>query len=50
MVLEHHDHTFKRTHPLKGGHIDKYGVIYLGGAGGTGVLASAERASGWSAA
>ena len=30
VVLEHHDHTFKRTHPLKGGHIDKYGVIYLG--------------------
>jgi hypothetical protein len=29
-VLEHHDHTFKRTHPLKGGHIDKYGVVYLG--------------------
>jgi hypothetical protein len=30
VVLEHHDHTFKRTHPLKGGHIDKYGVLYLG--------------------
>ena len=30
VVLEHHDHTFKRTHPLKGGHIDKNGVIYLG--------------------
>jgi len=30
VVLEHHDHTFKRTHPLKGGLIDKYGVIYLG--------------------
>jgi hypothetical protein len=29
-VLEHHDHTFKRTHPLKGGLVDKYGVIYLG--------------------
>jgi hypothetical protein len=29
-VLEHHDHTFKRTHPLKGGHVDKYGVPYLG--------------------
>jgi hypothetical protein len=30
VVLEHHDHTFKRTHPLKGGHYDKNGVIYLG--------------------
>ncbi|AMV25058.1 Calcineurin-like phosphoesterase [Gemmata sp. SH-PL17] len=29
-VLEHHDHTFKRTHPLKGGLKDKYGVPYLG--------------------
>ena len=29
-VLEHHDHTFKRTHPLTGGLIDKYGVPYLG--------------------
>jgi hypothetical protein len=30
LVLEHHDHTFKRTHPLTGGHIDKNGVLYLG--------------------
>lgn len=30
LVLEHHDHTFKRTHPLKGGLKDKYGVLYLG--------------------
>jgi hypothetical protein len=29
-VLEHHDHTFKRTHPLTGGHVDKNGVLYLG--------------------
>ncbi len=29
-VLEHHDHTFKRTHPLKDGVKDKYGVPYLG--------------------
>jgi hypothetical protein len=29
-VLEHHDHTFKRTHPLKDGVPDKYGVPYLG--------------------
>jgi hypothetical protein len=30
LVLEHHDHTFKRTHPLTNGMIDKYGVLYLG--------------------
>jgi hypothetical protein len=29
-VLEHHDHVFKRTHPLKDGLKDKYGVPYLG--------------------
>lgn len=29
-VLEHHDHAFKRTHPLKGGLRDRYGVPYLG--------------------
>ncbi len=29
-VLEHHDHTFKRTHPLTDGHFDKNGVVYLG--------------------
>ncbi len=31
VVLEHHDHTFKRTHPLTDGMIDeKTGVLYLG--------------------
>ncbi len=30
IVLEHHDHTFKRTHPLKDGMIDKGGLIFLG--------------------
>lgn len=29
-VLEHHDHTFKRTHPLIDGHRDRNGVPYLG--------------------
>jgi hypothetical protein len=29
-VLEHHDHTYKRTHPLTDGRHDKYGVLYLG--------------------
>jgi len=30
VVLEHHDHTFKRTYPLINGLKDKRGVIYLG--------------------
>ena len=30
VVLEHHDHTFKRTHPLTNGLKDKNGVLYLG--------------------
>lgn len=30
VVLEHHDHTFKRTFPLKNGHIDKNGLTFLG--------------------
>jgi hypothetical protein len=30
LVLEHHDHTFKRTHPLTNGMKDKNGVLYLG--------------------
>jgi hypothetical protein len=29
-VLEHHDHTFKRTHALTDGVRDRNGVIYLG--------------------
>lgn len=43
LVLEHHDHTFKRTHPLKGGLKDKYGVLYLGD-GSWGQLRSAAKA------
>ncbi len=30
VVLEHHDHTFKRTKPLVGGLADDNGVVYLG--------------------
>jgi len=30
IVLEHHDHTFKRTHPLKDGLRDPNGIVYLG--------------------
>jgi acid phosphatase type 7 len=29
-AFEHHDHVYKRTHPLKNGKIDQEGVIYLG--------------------
>ncbi len=31
LVLEHHDHTFKRSHPLTDGMVDpQHGVLYLG--------------------
>ena len=29
-VFEHHDHTFKRTHPLKDGMKSANGIVYLG--------------------
>jgi purple acid phosphatase-like protein/calcineurin-like phosphoesterase family protein len=29
-VFEHHDHTFKRTHPLLDGRMNEKGIIYLG--------------------
>ncbi|HUE13484.1 MAG TPA: metallophosphoesterase, partial [Planctomycetaceae bacterium] len=29
-VFEHHDHTYKRTHPLLDGRINPGGVLYLG--------------------
>lgn len=29
-AFEHHDHAYKRSHPLKEGHIDVDGVTYLG--------------------
>ncbi len=30
VAFEHHDHTFKRTHPLRAGRVDPEGVTYLG--------------------
>ncbi len=36
-VFENHDHTYKRTHPIRGGSIHPEGVIYVGdGAWGMG--------------
>ena len=43
LVLEHHDHTFKRTHALKGGLKDKNGIVYLGD-GSWGKLRNASKA------
>jgi hypothetical protein len=43
LVLEHHDHTFKRTHPLKDGLKDANGILYLGD-GSWGKLRSAAKA------
>ncbi len=30
VAFEHHNHCFKRTHPIKAGQIDPSGVVYLG--------------------
>jgi len=30
MAFEHHDHAFKRTHPLRAGKVDERGIVYLG--------------------
>lgn len=30
IAFEHHDHAFKRTHPLRHGEIDPAGTVYLG--------------------
>jgi hypothetical protein len=30
VAFEHHDHTFKRTHPIRGGQVDAKGIVYLG--------------------
>ncbi len=30
VVFEHHDHAYKRTHPIKAGKVDPDGVVYLG--------------------
>ena len=29
-VFEHHDHAFKRTHPLLDGRVNERGIVYLG--------------------
>lgn len=29
-AFEHHDHTYKRTHPLRNGKVDPIGMLYLG--------------------
>jgi acid phosphatase type 7 len=43
VVLEHHDHTFKRTKPLLDGMADDNGVLYLGD-GSWGRLRSPKKA------
>lgn len=42
VVLEHHDHAFKRTHPLVNGLKDRHGVVYLGD-GSWGMLRTPKR-------
>jgi hypothetical protein len=42
VALEHDDHTYKRTHPLRGDKIDPTGIVYLGD-GSWGVKARTPR-------
>lgn len=38
IAFENHDHTYKRTHPIRNGRIDPAGIVYVGdGAWGVGV-------------
>ncbi len=48
VAFEHHDHTFKRTHPIKDGKIDPDGVVYVGdGAWGVKVRIPEQSKSRW---
>ncbi|HZY31932.1 MAG TPA: hypothetical protein VFF86_09870 [Candidatus Methylomirabilis sp.] len=31
VAFEHHDHIYKRTHPIRADKVDPRGVVYLGG-------------------
>lgn len=33
IAFEHHDHAYKRTHPLLNGKVDLHGVLYIGDGG-----------------
>lgn len=38
VAFEHHDHTYKRTHPIRGGKVSADGIVYIGdGAWGVAV-------------
>ena len=30
VAFEHHDHTYKRTHPIRGGTVSADGIVYIG--------------------
>ncbi|MDO5505475.1 MAG: metallophosphoesterase family protein [Pseudoxanthomonas suwonensis] len=50
MVFENHDHTYKRTWPIRGGKVDPRGTVYMGdGAWGTGprVIGRSHEAHAW---
>jgi hypothetical protein len=42
VAFEHHDHVYKRTHPIRAGKVDPRGVLYLGD-GAWGVLSRTPR-------
>ena len=50
MVFENHDHTYKRTWPIRGGKIDARGTVYMGdGAWGVGprVIGRSHKEHAW---
>ncbi|MCB1136903.1 MAG: metallophosphoesterase family protein [Chlamydiia bacterium] len=48
IAFEHHDHAYKRTHPIRDGKVDQSGVVYLGdGALGCKPRGSAKNLERW---
>jgi hypothetical protein len=44
VAFEHHDHTYKRTHPIRGGKVSPDGIVYFGdGAWGVAVRPGGSR-------
>jgi len=48
LAYEHHDHTWKRTHPIRNGQVHPFGIVYLGdGAWGVKARSAAQPGRWW---
>lgn len=48
VAFEHHDHAYKRTHPIRNGRVDERGIVYLGdGAWGVETRQAHDPAETW---